>query len=123
MEEVASIIVIGFLAFVQNTSFSIVSRARNRDSMAYHATASVFSNLIWFLTFRHLILEDMSWVLLPGYVFGTVCGSLFGAKVSMWIEQKLIATTDGHITEAKALASTLADEDVPSRADFDGAKR
>ena len=104
MEEVTSIIVIGLLAFVQNTSFSIVSRARNRDSMSYHATASVFSNLIWFLTFRHLILEDMSWVLLPGYVIGTVCGSLFGAKVSMWIEQKLIATTDGHIAKKEAKA-------------------
>ena len=32
------------LAYIQNIAFTMVSRARNRDSHAYHATMAVFSN-------------------------------------------------------------------------------
>jgi hypothetical protein len=85
------------LAYIQNISFSLVSRSRNRSSMAYHATASVFSNGLWFLTFRYLVAADLSLALIPGYVLGTVLGSVTGAKVSMRIERLLGATADGHI--------------------------
>lgn len=86
------------LAFIQNVSFTIVSRSRNRSSFKYHMVASVFSNGIWFLTFRQLVLSDMSlWLFLP-YTVGTVAGSLSGAKLSMWIENKLGAVSDSHIT-------------------------
>lgn len=81
------------LAYVQNISFSIVSRARNRDNQTYHALAAVASNLIWFATFRLLVTADMSWVLLAPYIVGTVAGSLTGSKVSMWIEKKIGAKT------------------------------
>lgn len=86
-----------FLAFIQTVSFSLVSRARNRSSMTYHAVASVLSNGIWFLTMRELVVAEMSVGLLVPYVIGTVTGSLFGARVSMWIEAKIGATADGHI--------------------------
>jgi len=83
------------LAFIQNVSFTMVSRSRNRSNMTYHAICSVFSNGIWFLTMRELVVADLSlWLLLP-YVVGTVCGSLFGAKVSMRIEKLIGATADG----------------------------
>jgi len=59
--------------------------------------ASVFSNGIWFLTFRQLILAEMSWLLFVPYTLGTVAGSLTGAKVSMWIETKVGADSDGHL--------------------------
>jgi len=82
------------LAFVQNVSFTMVSRSRNRDKAGYHAICSVFSNGIWFLTMRQLVVADLSyWLLLP-YVVGTVCGSLFGAKVSMRIEKAIGARAD-----------------------------
>jgi uncharacterized membrane protein YfcA len=81
------------LAFLQNTSFSVVSRARNRNNMAYHAIASVASNGIWFATFHLLVIENMSWYLWIPYCTGTVLGSLFGAKLSMRIEGWLGATT------------------------------
>ena len=81
------------LAFIQNVSFSMVSRSRNRSNMTYHAVASVFSNGIWFLTMHQLVVADLSyWLLLP-YVIGTVAGSLFGAKVSMKIEKAIGAVT------------------------------
>lgn len=92
-----SLLTILLLAFGQNVSFSIVSRARNRSSFSYHMIASVFSNGVWFLTFRQLILTQMSWVLFIPYTVGTVIGSLTGAKISMWIEKKLNATSDGHL--------------------------
>ena len=84
-----TILIMVLLAYIQNISFSIVSRARNRDNQTYHALAAVASNLIWFATFRLLVTADMSWTLLIPYIFGTVSGSLTGAKVSMWIEKKI----------------------------------
>lgn len=87
------IIKILLLAYIQNISFSIVSRARNRNNMMYHAIASVFSNGIWFLTMRELVVADLTVVLLIPYIIGTVAGSLTGAKVSMKIEKMLNAVT------------------------------
>ena len=85
------------LAFIQNISFTLVSRSRNRDNKNFHIVASLFSNAIWFLTFKELITEDMDWYLLFPYIVGTVTGSVYGMKVSMKIEQWLGATADGHI--------------------------
>ncbi len=83
------ILLMMLLAYIQNISFSIVSRARNRDNFYYHAAAATASNLVWFATFRLLVTADMNWGLLAPYIVGTVLGSLTGAKVSMWIEKKI----------------------------------
>lgn len=87
------------LAFIQNTSFSMVSRSRNRDNMNYHIIASLFSNTLWFLTMRELVLADLNWWLLIPYAIGTVCGSVYGAKLSMRIEKWLGASADGHLNK------------------------
>lgn len=82
------------LAFVQNVAFTMVSRSRNRSNMTYHATCSIFSNGLWFLTMRELVLADLTyWLILP-YIVGTVCGSVFGAKASMKIEKAIGALAD-----------------------------
>jgi len=85
------------LAYIQNISFSIVSRSRNRNNLKYHMLAACFSNTIWFLTFRELVRGDMNFLLFLPYVIGTVAGSLTGVKVSMWIEKLIRAEADGHI--------------------------
>ncbi len=85
------------LAFVQNISFTIVSRSRNRDNKRYHMIAAVFSNGIWFMTFRELVRGEMNWVLFIPYVIGTVLGSTFGMSVSMFIEKILGASADNHL--------------------------
>ncbi len=85
------------LAFVQNISFSIVSRSRNRDNVKYHLIAATFSNTIWFLTFRELVKADMNFVLFLPYVLGTVLGSCFGVKISMRIEKFLGASAENHL--------------------------
>lgn len=85
------------LAFIQNISFSIVSRSRNRNNKTYHIVAAIFSNSIWFLTFRELILGEMNYLLFIPYVIGTVIGSTYGMTISMKIEKWLGASADGHI--------------------------
>ncbi len=85
------------LAFLQNISFSIVSRARNRDNFTYLIVASVASNLVWFLTFRELVLGEMNLFLLMPYTVGTVAGTLCGTSLSMLVERRLNATSDGHL--------------------------
>ena len=89
------------LAYAQNVSFSIVSRSRNRDNITFHLIAAVFSNGVWFLTFRQLILADMTLVLFIPYTVGTVAGSITGVKMSMFIERLLGATSDGHLKQGK----------------------
>lgn len=85
-----------FLAFVQNVSFTLVSRARNRDNMWYHAICAVFSNGIWMLCVGLLgyevLLNGNYWMAMP-YMIGTVSGSLFGAKAAMRIEERIGAKT------------------------------
>lgn len=101
MEKILAMISILILAYVQNISFSIVSRSRNRNNMTYHLIASVFSNSIWFLTFRKLVLSDMNFLLFLPYVLGTVAGSISGVKISMLIEKWLKAYSDDHIKSDK----------------------
>ena len=88
------LIIIFLLAYIQNISFSIVSRARNRNNSTYHIIASIFSNGIWFITFKKLIENDMTFIFFIPYTIGTVFGSLTGAKVSQIIEKKIGAFTD-----------------------------
>jgi hypothetical protein len=95
---VLSWLALAALAFAQNVSFSIVSRSRNRDNLTYHLIAAIFSNGIWFLTFRQLVTANMTFTLFIPYTTGTVLGSVVGMKVSMWIEKILGATSDSHIT-------------------------
>lgn len=87
------------LAFIQNISFSMVSRSRNRDNIRYHIIASVGSNTLWFLTMKQLITADMTWYLAIPYTIGTVLGSVFGVKISMKIEKLLNAQSDSHLNK------------------------
>jgi hypothetical protein len=87
------------LAIVQNVAFTLVSRSRNRDNKRFHLIASTFSHTLWFLTFKELILADMSLILLIPYVIGSLVGSIYGMTLSMKIEKWLGATADGHINK------------------------
>lgn len=89
-------VTIAILAFVQNVAFTLTSRSRNRDNLTYHTITAIFSNGIFFLTFRELILADMSWLLFVPYIIGTVSGSLFGAQIAFRIERLIGARADVH---------------------------
>lgn len=86
------------LLVVQNASFTIVSRARNSGSDAYHAIASVFSNGIWFVSQTFIIVSLLeiartasygTWlVLLVVYVAATVIGSVSAGRAARrWLER------------------------------------
>jgi len=88
-----AIVIMMVMAFFQNVSFTIVSRSRNRNHMMYHLVAAVFSNGVWFMTMKYLVItQNMSWVLFIPYTIGTVSGSLFGQAISIRIEKWLGAT-------------------------------
>lgn len=55
----------GLLLLAQNASFTLVSRARNSDSIWYHTWASVLSNGVWFVS-QLFLLDNMLHVLKSG---------------------------------------------------------
>lgn len=84
-----SFVLVFCLSLVQNISFTMASRSRNRSSMTYHAICAVFANALWFVTTQQLVMNDLGWSLFLPYVLGTVAGSLVGGKVSMLIEERI----------------------------------
>lgn len=92
--NIAAVAVMMVMAFVQNVSFSIVSRSRNRNNMTYHLIAAIGSNVAWFTTMKFLIVtQSMGWGLFIPYTIGTVSGSLAGQAISMRIEKMIGATS------------------------------
>ena len=81
------------LSFLQTIAFSMVSRARNRDSDAYHVAASCLSNGIWFACIGYLSVHNFGIELIVPYIAGTVAGSLSGSRISMRIETAIGAKT------------------------------
>ena len=82
------------LTILQNASFTLVSRARNSDNLAYHTIASVLSNGIWLLVIRHVVTNLDNWVLMVSYVVGAVIGSISMHYIAMnYFEKKKITTT------------------------------
>lgn len=83
------------IAYIQNISYSLQSRAGTRSSNAFHAFTAVFASLVFFMTLRYLFRDQqMSLLLLPTYMFATVFGSLHGNVVSRKIEKWIGAQTE-----------------------------
>lgn len=93
-EMTFSLLFIYGLALMQNFSFLLVSRARNRNKAVWHALAAVFSNGIWFLTFRELYLAGLEWPFVIPYMLGAASGSLIAYNISILIERKTGAVAD-----------------------------
>ncbi len=85
---------LAFLSGAQQIAFSLVRRSRNRSNMTYHVIASVFSNSIWFLTFRQLQIKSWTPELYIPFAAGGAIGSVTGVVASMAIEKKLNITSD-----------------------------
>lgn len=76
------------LVVCQNASFTLVSRARNSSSIAFHAMAATLSNGVWLLVFRQMVMriEDVSSMIV--YLVASVTGSILMHHISMrWIEK------------------------------------
>lgn len=94
------------IAIIQNISFTMVSRSRNRDNKVYHVIAAIFSNGIYFLVFKVMMDSKFAIELILPYVAGTVTGSVLGMKVSMIIEKLIGASADGHLEKKKKAPRT-----------------
>lgn len=91
-------IIWAILLIVQNASFTLVSRARNSSSILYHATASLFSNGIWFLSQFIVIDKVVGLIKNPNtglailtalfYVIFTMVGSITMHYISMQYLEK-----------------------------------
>ena len=77
------------LVILQNAAFTLVSRARNSNSLAYHTIASVLSNGIWLLVIRQVVLNLDNWILMLTYLVGAVIGSISMHYIAMkYFEKK-----------------------------------
>jgi len=77
------------LVILQNASFTLVSRARNSNSLAYHTIASVLSNGIWLLVIRQVVMNINNWQLMVTYLIGAVIGSISMHYIAMkYFEKK-----------------------------------
>jgi hypothetical protein len=99
------------LVILQNASFTLVSRARNSSSIAYHTFASVLSNGIWLLVIRQVVLHLDNWILMVTYLVGAVIGSISMHYVAMkYFEKpkpKPLHTPEFEATVAKILKNIL----------------
>lgn len=71
------------LTILQNASFTLVSRARNSNSLLYHTIASVLSNGIWLLVIRNVVANFDNITLMVTYLVGSVIGSISMHYVAM----------------------------------------
>jgi hypothetical protein len=71
------------ITVLQNAAFTWVSRARNSGSLRYHALAAVFSNGIWLLVIREVVMNFDSVPVMLAYLAGAVTGSVLMHYVSM----------------------------------------
>lgn len=77
------------LVVLQNASFTLVSRARNSDSLTYNAIASVLSNGVWLLVISKVVKNFDSPKMMIAYLLGSVVGSVAMHYISMkYFEKK-----------------------------------
>ena len=77
------ILFILLLTILQNASFTLVSRARNGDSLIFHALAAIVSNTIWLLVISKVVHSFDRPILMVTYIIGSTVGSLIMHYLSM----------------------------------------
>jgi hypothetical protein len=77
------------LAYLQNSTYSLQSRAGMRNSNLYHLIAAVGASFTFFLSRQILVRNDITLTLLMPYIFATALGTVNGNKISIRIEKML----------------------------------
>jgi hypothetical protein len=93
---VTNYLALAALLVLQNAAFTLVSRARNSGSYAFHAAAAVGSNGVWFVS-QLLLLDQMLTVIRNGtwsaalalLVFYTAC-TVTGSVGMHWLSVNYI---------------------------------
>ncbi len=86
------------VCIIQAWSFTIVSRARQRNNQQYLAWASVFSNGVWYICMHYLAQGKITLEKAAPYLVGNAGGSLLGQNVAMKVEQVTGALMDKPVT-------------------------
>lgn len=87
-------IILFFMTILQNASFTLVSRARNSDSIIFHGLAAVLSNGIWFIVVNQVVNKGVNTTALGiTYTVAAVIGSISMHYISMkyfekWFKKK-----------------------------------
>lgn len=80
------------LTILQNASFTLVSRARNSDSILFHGLAATLSNGIWLLVIKNVVNNFDKTELMITYLIGSVLGSIGMHYISMHFLEKKFKT-------------------------------
>ncbi len=83
-----------FMFALETTSFTVASRAGNRNNMIYHLYARLFKGIVWFLTFEYAVIHNMSFDIFVPVGLGMILGEVFGQKIGVKIESKIGAVMD-----------------------------
>jgi hypothetical protein len=77
-------VILFLMTILQNASFTLVSRARNSDSILFHGLAAVLSNGIWFIVVNKVVQQGVNTVALGlTYTTAAVIGSIAMHYISM----------------------------------------
>ena len=71
------------LTMLQNASFTLVSRARNSNSLLFHTISSIISNGIYLLVIQQVVTNFKNLPILITYLVGSVTGSVLMHYFSM----------------------------------------
>jgi uncharacterized membrane protein YfcA len=91
---------------IQAWSFTVVSRARQRNNQQYLAWASVFSNGVWYVCMHYLAQGKITLEKAAPYLVGNAGGSLVGQNVAMKVEQATGALMDEVKPKAAVVPAT-----------------
>ena len=93
---IAAISVFG-LSFLNTGIHTFVRRSRNVSNTLFHNVGLLCQGLNFFLLFRFLAAEDMSWIFFLPFAMGGILGGLFAQKFTMLAERKIKADPDSHL--------------------------
>jgi hypothetical protein len=91
-------IILFLMTILQNASFTLVSRARNSDSILFHGLAAVASNGVWFIVVNRVVKSTDSLLAGVVYTIAAVVGSIGMHYLSMkyfekWFKKKKTSTS------------------------------
>lgn len=97
-----------FLNFLNMGIHTFVRRSRNVGNTLFHNAGLLLQGLSFFLLFRFLAEEHMSWVFFLPYILGSIFGGLLTHTFNMWAEKRIQADPDKHLTKPAKKSSRFA---------------
>ncbi len=97
-----------FLNFLNMSIHTFVRRSRNIGNTLFHNTGLLVQALSYFLLFRFIAEEQMSWIFFLPYAMGSILGGLLTHTFYMWAEKKIKADPDKHLAQPAKKTSRFA---------------